>query len=170
MNNKDYIKQAYDYTYWANQRYYAVTEALTQEQLHQMQGHSWGDVHGTLVHMMSSEWVWLQRWHGTSPKAHLDKNDFPTLAALKKRWREVETEMRGFIEAQTDDSLQSVIKYNNFSGETFQVPLWQMLAHVANHETHHRGELAAMYALMGVAHPEEEMIQYFLNLSGQKKF
>jgi uncharacterized damage-inducible protein DinB len=50
------------------------------------------------------------------------------------------------------------------------VPLYQMLMHVANHETHHRGELAAMFALMNVPHPEEEVIQYFLNSSGQKKF
>jgi uncharacterized damage-inducible protein DinB len=78
--------------------------------------------------------------------------------------------MRAFIEAQSEASLQSVINYSNFSGEIFKVPLWQMLMHAANHETHHRGELAAMFALMNVTHPEEEAIQYFLNLSGQKKF
>ncbi len=170
MDIKGTIKQAYDYTYWANQRYFAVAEGLLAEQLHQMQGHGWGDVHGTLVHMMSSEWVWLQRWHGTSPNGHLDKADFPSLASLKKRWSEVETEMRAFIEGQDEEGLQSEITYSNFKGETFHVPLWQMLAHIVNHETHHRGELAAMYALMGVTHPEEEMIQYFLNLSGQKRF
>ncbi len=170
MGIKDYIKQAYDYTYWANRRYFAVAEKLSRAQFQQGHGHSWGDVHGTLVHMMSSEWVWMQRWHGASPRGHLDKGDFPTLAALKKRWGQVEAEMRAFIEAQTDESLQSVITYSNFSGETFRVPLWQMLAHVVNHETHHRGELAAMYAVMNVAHPEEELIQYFLNASGQKKF
>ena len=170
MDIKDYIQQAYTYMYWANQRYFAVAEGLTNEQLHQSQGHSWGDVHATLVHMMSSEWVWLQRWHGSTPKGHLDKAEYPTLADLKKRWGEVEAEMRAFIDDQIEQGLQSEITYTNFRGEIFRVPLWQMLAHIVNHETHHRGELAAMYALMGVNHPEEEMIQYFLNASGQKKF
>ena len=78
--------------------------------------------------------------------------------------------MRAFISAQTDESLQAAITYANFSGGTFSVPLWQMLMHAANHETHHRGELAAMFALMDVPHPDEEVIQYFLDLSGQKKF
>ena len=78
--------------------------------------------------------------------------------------------MMAYIESQTEESLQSEITYSNFSGETFRVPLYQMLMHVANHETHHRGELAAMFALMDVPHPEEEVIQYFLNSSGQKKF
>jgi len=170
MNNKEYILQVYDYTYWANRRYFTVAESLTEEQLDRMQGHSWGDIHAMLVHMMSSEWVWLQRWDGTPPKAHLNKNDFPTLASLKERWNKVEAGMRAFIESQTEASLESKITYSNFNGETFNVPLYQMLMHVANHETHHRGELAAMFALMNVPHPEEEVIQYFLNASGQKKF
>jgi uncharacterized damage-inducible protein DinB len=170
MNVKDYINQVYDYNYWANKRYFSVAEGLSDEQLHKMQGHSWGDVHAMFVHMMSSEWVWLQRWNGTSPKGHFKKEDFPTLASAKERASRVEAEMRAFIDKQTEESLQAVITYSNFSGETFRVPLWQMLMHVANHETHHRGELAAMYALMNVPHPEEEVIQYFLDKSGQKKF
>ncbi|MGA7194134.1 MAG: DinB family protein [Anaerolineales bacterium] len=170
MNVKEYIQQIYDYSYWANRRYFTVAESLANEQLHQMQGHSWGDVHAMFVHMLSSEWVWLQRWHGITPKAHLDKDDFPTLASVKERWDTIEAEMRSFIESQTEASLESKITYSNFSGETFSVPIYQMLMHVANHETHHRGELAAMFALMNVPHPEEEVIQYFLNVSGQKKF
>jgi uncharacterized damage-inducible protein DinB len=167
---KDYITAAYDYTYWANRRYMAVAEALTAAQLHQPHGQSWGDVHSLLVHMMSSETVWLKRWRGESPEAPLNPAAYPTLAKLKSAWAEVEAQMMAFMESQTEESLQAVISYNNFKGEAFRVPLWQLLMHVANHDTHHRGELAAMFALMNVPHPEEEVIQYFLDLSGQKKF
>jgi uncharacterized damage-inducible protein DinB len=170
MNTREYLQQRYDYNYWANHRYFAVAEGLTDEQLHRKQGHSWDSVHAVLVHMLSSEWVWLERWNGRSPKAHLSAGEFPKLGPLKERWSQLESDMRTFIAAQTDESLQAAIKYSNFKGEAFSVPLWQMLMHVANHETHHRGELAAMFALMSVPHPEEEVIQYFLDLSGQKKF
>src|SRR5512140_629908 len=119
MDIKSYLKTAYDYTYWANQRYFSVAEGLTEQQLHQVQGHSWGDVHGTLVHMMSSEWDWMQRWHGASPKGHLEQADFPTLPSLKKRWSEVEAEMRAFIESHGEEELQAVVTYNNFRNETF---------------------------------------------------
>jgi len=170
MNIRDYLKQAYDYMYWATQRYFAVAEGLTEEQLHRLQGHSWGDVHATLVHMMSSEWMWLQRAQGSSPKASPTKDEYPTLAALKQRWAGLQIEMRAFIDAQPEDSLNTAIAYTNTRGETFHVPMWQMLAQVVNHQTHHRGELAAMYALMNVPHPEDELIQYFLSASGQKQF
>ena len=77
--------------------------------------------------------------------------------------------MREFLASQKESSLLEPRKYANFSGQVFTVPLWQMLAHIPNHETHHRGELAAMFAIMEIPHPEEEVIQYFLDLSGQKK-
>ena len=170
MELREYLARAYDYTYWANGRYLDVAAGLADQQLHQLQGHSWGSVHSVLVHMMSSETVWLRRWRGEAAQAHLDPRDFPTLSALRERWRVVEREMREFVGKQTSESLALPITYSNFRGETFRVPLWQMLMHVPNHETHHRGELAAMFALMNVAHPEEEVIQYFLNASGQKRF
>jgi uncharacterized damage-inducible protein DinB len=170
MNVREYIEHVYEYGRWANRRYLDVAEGITDEQLHGEQGHSWGSVHSVFVHMMSSETVWLKRWHGDSPKAHLDPKDFPSLRILRDQWTAVENQMREFIQQQTEDSLASPMSYSNFSGETFRVPLWQMMMHVPNHETHHRGELAAMFALMNVAHPEEEVIQYFLDLSGQKKF
>ena len=170
MEFKEYIQHAYDYMVWATQRYVAVAEGLTDEQLHRLQGHSWGDVHATLVHMMSSEWTWLQRAQGSSPRQALDPAEFPTLAALRQRWAGLQAESRTFLDAQTEDSLQAAIAYTNTRGETFHVPVWQMLMQVVNHQTHHRGELAAMYALMSVPHPEDEMIQYFLASSGQKQF
>jgi uncharacterized damage-inducible protein DinB len=170
MQLKSYLETLYEYNFWANHRYFTVAEGLTDEQLHLEQGHSWGSVQAVFVHMLSSEWVWLQRWHGVSPKGHLDQAEFPALASVKERWAKQESELRAYLGSQTEESLQTVITYTNFRGETFHVPLWQMLGHLANHETHHRGELAAMFALMDIPHPEDELIQYFLNASGQKKF
>jgi uncharacterized damage-inducible protein DinB len=43
--------------------------------------------------------------------------------------------------------------------------LWQLLGHVANHGTHHRGELAAMFAMMEAPHPEEDWYFFFQTFS-----
>ena len=170
MELKSYLKQMYDYTFWANKRYVAVAETLSEEQLRRKQGHSWDSVHGVLLHMLSSETRWLMRWGGEAPRGHLVPEDFPTLATVTEKWASVEKELRDFLEAQTEESLEAVRPYINFQGERFQLPLWQMMAHIINHETHHRGELAAMFALMNIPHPEEEAVQYFLHASGQKRF
>jgi uncharacterized damage-inducible protein DinB len=169
MQLKPYLQHLYDYMYWANHRYVLVAEGLSDDQLHRKHGHSWDSVHGILLHMLSSETTWLKRWHGDSPRTHLSPADFPTLAAVTERWAAVEQQLRGYLAAQSELTLQAPLPYSNFEGQTFQLPLWQYMAHIVNHETHHRGELAAMFALMNVPHPEEELVQYFLFKSGQKK-
>jgi len=169
MNLKDYLTELYNYNYWANKRYLAVAETLTEEQLFRKQGHSWGSVQAILVHMMSSERMWPQRWRGEKAE-FLDAKDFPTMSSIREYWVDVEKNMRNFIAEQTEQSLTSDISYTNPKGEIFTLPLWQMMVQPPNHNTHHRGELAAMFALMDVSHPEDEVVQYFLNKSGQKKF
>jgi len=169
MNLKTYLTELYEYNDWANKRYLAVAETLTDEQLFRKQGHSWDSVHAVLVHMMSSERMWPQRWRGEKAE-FLESKDFPTLASIREYWVNVEKNMSGFIAEQSNESLVRNVTYTNPKGETFTLLLWQMMVQPPNHNTHHRGELAAMFALMNVPHPEEELVQYFLDKSGQKKF
>jgi uncharacterized damage-inducible protein DinB len=165
---KNYLLQLYEYNYWANKRYLAVAETLTEEQLFRKQGHSWDSAHAVLVHMMSSERMWPQRWRGEIGK-FLDPKDFATVASIREFWVDVEKNMRAIIAEQTEESLQRDVTFTNPKDETFTLPLWQMMVQPPNHNTHHRGELAAMFALMNITHPEEEIVQYFLIKSGQRK-
>ena len=168
MELNSYLEYLYEYNYWANKRYLLVAESLTEEQLFRKQGHSWDSVQAVLVHMMSSERMWPQRWRGETG-TFLDPNDFPTIASVRQYWVDVEKNLRAFIAEQTKESLLGEITYTNPQGQTFTLPLWQMVVQPPNHNTHHRGELAAMFALMNVPHPEEEIVQYFLVKSGQRK-
>ena len=162
-----YLTQLYDYNYWANQRSLSVAAGLSEEKLFRDHAQGWGNVHHTLVHIMSAEWIWLQRWQGQSPRSHLPWEDYPTVEALRNRWAALEDEMRRFVAAQTPGSLQRGVTYANTKGIAYTLELWQLMVHVANHGTHHCGELAAMFALMDVPHPEEDWYFYFLERSGQ---
>lgn len=157
-----YFQNLYDYHYWANHRYLDAAAGLSETQYLQPQGHSWGSVHGTLLHMMNAEWIWLSRWQGQSPREFPRPGDFPTLAALRERWAALEAELRGFVAAQTPESVLHEVAYTTTSGVPHRAILWQLMAHVPNHATHHRGELAAMFALLDASHPEEDMNKYFL--------
>ena len=168
MQLKDYLQHLYEYNYWANKRYLFVAETLTEEQLFRKQGHSWDSIQAVLVHMMSSERMWPQRWRGETG-TFLDPKDFPSAAFIREYWLDVEKNMRAIIAEQTEVSLRREVTYTNPKGETFTLPLWQMMVQPPNHNTHHRGELAAMFALMNIPHPEEEIVQYFLVRSGQRK-
>jgi uncharacterized damage-inducible protein DinB len=168
MDFPDYLHQLYDYHYWANHRLLEAAAQLTDEQLHRDQGHSWGSVYGIVLHMLNAEWIWLRRWQGESPPTVHPREDLPTLAALRAYWATHETDMRAFVAAQTSASLAREVVYTNTQGKIYRLVLWQMMAHVPNHGSHHRGELAAIFALMDAPHPEDEWSYYFLEKSGQR--
>ncbi len=162
-----YLVQLFEYNQWANARALEPAEALSHSQLMRPQGHSWGSVHALLVHMMAAEWIWMRRIRGHSPGALLDPDAFPSVQAIRARWSAVSAETLAFLHQQTERSLQGEVEYANTRGQIFSLALWKILVHVANHATHHRGELAAMYALIDAPHPEEDWYLYFLEQSGQ---
>jgi len=137
MELKTYLRQMYDYTFWANKRYVAVAEALSDEQLRRKQGHSWDSVHGVLLHMLSSETRWLMRWGGEAPRGHLAPEDFPTLARVTEKWASVEKELRDFLEAFTffrkslDETAMEVAQKGDLSSEE-AVEVWELLSNLAD--------------------------------------
>lgn len=167
MKLPEYFISLYEYNRWANGLMLEAAAALTLDQLFYEHGHSWGSVHGVLVHMMSAEWIWLRRWQGESPNTVLNPVDFPDLQALRLRWNKIESELSAFVTSQTEESLQRPVAYTNTRGQPYTLPLWQLMAHLVNHGTHHRGELAAMFALLEASHPEDELYRYYLGKSGQ---
>lgn len=169
MGIKTYLESLYDYNYWANHRYLATAEFLNDEQLFFKRDDHSASAYDTLLHMMSTETIWLQRWQGEAPKQEFTSNDFPNLKSIRENWTVLENQMREFLAAQNDESLQKDTVCIGFNGKPFHLLLWQMMAHVPNHNTHHRSELAAIFTAMDISHPEDETIQYFLIQSGQRK-
>jgi len=41
------------------------------------------------------------------------------------------------------------VRYRNLEGKSFEAPLWQLMQHVANHSTYHRGQVVAMLRMLG---------------------
>lgn len=152
----------YDYHYWMTRQMLAACEALTPQQWDQALGHSWGSVHGVTAHMLAAEMIWLARWNGASPAALATAEDFPTLADVRRVWANVEADLRRFVSQCDDAQLAADLHYTNTRGEPFSVPLGALMLHVANHGTHHRGELVAMLTLLGIPHPQDDLLWYVL--------
>jgi len=169
MSIKLYLEGMYEYDAWANHRYLKTAESLTNEQLFRKQADGSTSVHATFLHMLSTESIWLKRWLGEAPKQEFATVDFPTLESIQEGWLELEKKMSDFLAMQNDESLQVDTTCTGFNGRTFHLLLWQMMAHVLNHNTHHRSELAAMFTTLEIPHPEDETVQYFLIKSGQRK-
>ena len=143
------IQFLYEYHRWANGEMLASVASVTAEQFTRDLSSSFASVRDTLVHMLSAEWIWLERWRGTSPPAMLKAQEFPALAAVKARWAVVERDQSAFIDPLTDEALARRIAYLNTKGERWEYPLGHMLQHVVNHSTYHRGQIATMLRQLG---------------------
>jgi uncharacterized damage-inducible protein DinB len=98
---------------------------------------------------MSAEWIWLSRWHGVSPSAHLDAAGFPSLEALEDRWARIHKELQLFLGQVRGPDLGRPLVYHNLKGEEITLPLVCSLQHVVNHNTYHRGQVASMLRQLG---------------------
>ncbi len=137
------IRLLVEYNYWATHRLLAAAEQCAPEQLTASEPMSWDSVMGTFGHILSAEWAWRQRCQlGVSPTKMLDPHQFAALAALRQRWDAEESALRGYVNGLSDADLLRVVEYQNTSGKPFRRVLWQILLHVVNHGTQHRGEIA----------------------------
>jgi len=152
------LKELFTYNYWARDRHLQACEALTEEQYSRLLEHSFPSLRDTLTHMVAVEWLWLERWHGRSPKALLAPHELPTLAALSARWRLVESEMKRYLAQLSEEALEQPLAYVNLKGQACSYPLWRMLLHLINHQTYHRGQVASILRQLGVQPPPVDFL------------
>ena len=108
MNTQD-VEFLNEYNRWANARMLDAASKLSSEQFTANLKSSHESVRDTLAHILAAEWIWLERWLGTSPNALLDPAQFPTVHSLRTRWSEVEKTYQSFVGTMSDESLETVI-------------------------------------------------------------
>ena len=146
----DAIRTLYRYNTWANDVILDAAGRLTAAELVASHGASFDSVRDSLVHTMAAHWIWLERWHGRSPRARIDPATCPDLPAIRSRWAGIERDTQALLDGLTEARLAAVIEYVNPQGERWAYPLWQQLVHQVNHATQHRSEVAMI--LTGLGH------------------
>jgi uncharacterized damage-inducible protein DinB len=143
-----------NYNYWARDRVLDAVDGLSGDQFTTNVTSSFGSVRDTLVHVLSAESLWLSRWKGEARSGMLVAADFATAATVRNTWLEEEAKMRGFFDTVDDGRLAHVIEYKALNGQPFASPLFQMLQHVVNHGSYHRGQVTTLLRQLGAAPPK----------------
>ena len=70
--------------------------------------------------------------------------------------------MRAFVNGLDDAAVGRVYEFKMLSGQSASGILWQMVQHVVNHATYHRGQVTTMLRQLG-AQPGKsmDMIAYY---------
>jgi uncharacterized damage-inducible protein DinB len=138
----DFLCLQLDYTHWASERTLNAARALTTEELAKDLGNSYRGVGGTLEHIFQADRVWLSRVEGTPRATLFDPEETWTLDSLEEQWGDVAARWRAW--AERIDDFGAILHYKNLAGQSQELPLWQVVMHLVNHATYHRGQVTTM--------------------------
>jgi uncharacterized damage-inducible protein DinB len=153
------IQTLCDYNRWANHRISDVCRALTSEQFTRELGSSFTSVRDTMVHIMLAEWIWLERCHGTSPAKFQPGSDFPTLPAVLAHWESVD--LRGYAASLSGNDLERIVHFRKLDSTANTSVLWQILQHVVNHGSYHRGQITTMLRQLAAKAVSTDLMAFY---------
>jgi uncharacterized damage-inducible protein DinB len=158
----DDLNNLLDYNDWARDRLLDAVSALSTEQFTRDLGSSFGSVRDTIAHICDTESIWLRRWKGEQPLGFQRPDRIPDVAAARKEWAELERGMRAFLHELGPDGVERAIEYKDFRGAARSDVFWQMLQHVVNHGSYHRGQVTSMLRQLGAPPPKYmDLIVYY---------
>lgn len=123
------------YNAWANRRVVAMLEVLSDEDVAR-------PLH-LLSHLLRAERVWLGRLQGT-PDAALSLWETDALGVCRERITANTAALEGVLSSLTAAHLSTTASYTTTQGASYQTPVRDILSHVFNHGTHHRGQIALL--------------------------
>lgn len=119
-------------------------------------------IHGTLNHILLADRIWLGRFaksfpdlsslagaelvHEFSSLSQEVCSDFDDLFRERKATDRV---IAGWVEELPDERLAQSMRYSNSSGQVRELPVWVAVAHMFNHQTHHRGQVTTLLYQLG---------------------
>ncbi len=159
MNLSD-VRLLLAYDEWANDRLLRCAAELTEEQYARALGGSFPSIRETLGHIVVVEWVWLQRWRGVSPASVPAWAATSAAPGLSEELRRVEAERGVFLGTLTDADLARPVNYVNVRGQPHAYPLGDLLLHLVNHSTYHRGQVTNMLRQVGATPPATDLLVF----------
>ncbi len=155
----DVLRLHLRYTTWASARIVAAASRLTAEELTRDFKSADRHVLGTLAHVYAADRAWFGRIQGAPPPVFLDSEVDVRLTVLQQEWPALLARWQAWVDALGDSS--GLASYHDLQGKPHTTPLWQIVLHVVNHATHHRGQAAAMMRAMGHVPPPLDLIRYY---------
>lgn len=158
------LRMHLDYASWASGRLMETAIALSPEDLRRDFGTADKTLMGTLVHVFGADRIWLARVQGqANPQPPGPEYQDP--AVLRPAWQSVFEGWRTWAGERTDEDFLVETAYHDLRGNPWRTPLWQVVLHVVNHGTHHRGQAAGFMRSMGHTPPPLDLVAYYRSLS-----
>jgi uncharacterized damage-inducible protein DinB len=161
---KDYFIQVAEYNVWATDIFCGWFEKISDEQWTRDVVSNFNSIQETVLHIVSANHIWLQRMRKEKTEDHVwlqsafkgSKNEHIIL------WKEDTEALKTFVENFDESKLKENLDFKRLNGDPYSMPYYELLAHVFNHSTFHRGQLVTMLRQVGFAGIDAtDMLLYF---------
>jgi uncharacterized damage-inducible protein DinB len=162
---KSHFSMLARYNFWANSRLYAHASTLPDEAYRRDVGVYFRSLHATLNHLLVSDRIWMRRLSGTGDHPNtLDAILFEDFASLRAARVAEDQRIVAFIEGLGASDIERELSFESLKGIPLRQPIGEILAHLFNHQTHHRGQAHAALTRVGVAEPDSLDLLMMLHL------
>jgi uncharacterized damage-inducible protein DinB len=156
------FRQLAAYNKWANTRIYEVAQGLPPADYRRPTGVFFGSLHGTLNHLLLTDRIWLKRLTGIGE--HPDRLDamlFDELDDLAEARKAEDARLIAVVDGYDDRALAERVSYRTTSGTPHEQVRSDILLHLFNHQTHHRGQCHACVSIVtGKAPPTLDLLAF----------
>src|ERR1700744_2078791 len=156
------FRQLADYNHWANRRLYAAAMEMPDETYRRSTGVFFGSLHGTLNHLLLTDRIWLKRLTGDGE--HPDRLDtilYDDRRDLLHARLAEDARLQRVVNGYDENDLTGAITYQTTSGKSYSQARQDILLHLFNHQTHHRGHAHACVSIVtGQEPPSLDLLMF----------
>ena len=161
---KSYFQDLAAYNHWANQTLYGSISELVDAERQKDLGGFFSSLLNTLNHILVGDLLWMERLEGSGRKpATLDTILHEDYEALKQDRFETDKRLIQILDQMPPSMLSEYLDYKTSAGVDCHDPVSGILAHIFNHQTHHRGQCHHMLSQLGKAPPPLDLIYFLRN-------
>jgi uncharacterized damage-inducible protein DinB len=158
------IKQHLAYNLWANQRIAGTLNPVDDEIIFAELKSSFPGIARTILHIWDAELIWLTRMQGKIPE-HLPSKEFKgNKIDLINGIIESSKEIVAYIDLKGAGFFSEKISYKTSKGDTYENNIEDILMHLVNHGTYHRGQLITMLREQGITYIKSTDIITYLRI------
>lgn len=135
---------------WAHQTICNTILEMDPQLCQQIVKSSFPNLYATVLHLWDAESIWWQRLKGHQQLLIPSQQFNPDMKEVINGLLDQAAEWKAWVDGATAADLSATCSYTNLRGHTFHSTVWEIILHLFNHGTYHRGQLVTMMRTLGL--------------------
>ena len=156
-----HIKKMASYNTWANQQLVDWLSQATEEEWDREVASSFSSLNLTTRHLWNAEYGWLTSLKREDWSRAIEMNESISMISVLNGFMETTKDFEAHVQHMNTADLSEL---RNFGSGKKQVSCLEIIQHVFNHATYHRGQLITLGRQVGLQNPPRTDFIHFLTI------